>query len=129
MTSAFVQLVKELKAGHLIPDSIMAKDTSLNHGFFMNQLQSFQQRSNEAFAQILEPKIRDYHHMKLALQRFVDSADFRNYTLIQTKDSSEIPVLTYKRLVEEDTTLRERSNPDSFQVAAAIKKNIRNARA
>jgi murein L,D-transpeptidase YcbB/YkuD len=122
MTSAFVQLVKDLKAGRLIPDSIMAKDTSLNHGFFMNQLQSFQQRSNEAFAQILEPKIRDYHHMKLALQRFVDSADFRNYTLIQTKDSSEIPVLTYKRLVEEDTTLRERSNPDSFQVAAAIKK-------
>ena len=35
MTSAFVQVIKDLKAGRILPDSVLAKDTSLSTRFFL----------------------------------------------------------------------------------------------
>src|ERR1700694_423248 len=97
LTAAFVQMIKDLKVGRLLPDSVVAKDSSLTPAFFQSQLVAYPKSSNEAFAGRLEPQHSDYRKLKAALQRFLDSAHFRNYTLINITDSARIPALLSNR--------------------------------
>ncbi|MGZ3924300.1 MAG: L,D-transpeptidase family protein [Flavisolibacter sp.] len=120
-SSAFVQIVKDLKIGRLVPDSIIAKDTTLVPAFFIQKLKSFQHREDSVFEK-LEPKDSGYFKLKLALQNFLPKAHFRKYTFIATEDSTRIPSLVYKRLSEEDSSLSADEKPDSVQVSAAIKR-------
>jgi L,D-transpeptidase YcbB len=120
-SSAFVQIVKDLKIGRLLPDSIIAKDSVLQPVFFAERLKEFQQRKDSVF-ESLEPKDSGYIKLKLALNEFLPDADFRDYTFITTKDSSRIPELLYQRLSESDSTLDANKTPDSLQVSSAIKK-------
>ena len=120
-SSAFVQIIKDLKIGRLLPDSIVAKDSVLQPEFFVQRLKSFQQREDSVF-ESLEPKDSGYIKLKLALGEFLPKADFKKYTFIKTKDSSQIPAFIYQRLSEEDSTLSPGTTPDSLQVSAAIKK-------
>lgn len=119
-SSAFVQFVKDLKVGRLLPDSIIAKDSTLTPEFFVLQLKYFQQRQDSVFEH-LEPAHSPYKKIRLALQDFLQNADFRNYTFITTRDSTKIPELVYQRLKEEDSSLTE-NRTDSLQLAAIIKK-------
>ena len=121
LSSAFVQIIKDIKVGRLLPDSIIAKDSTLVPDFFSGQLSSFQQRKDSVFEH-LEPIDSGYLKLKLALHEFLPNAHFKNYTFIATQDSSRIPELLYKRLSEEDSTLLTEEMPDTFQVATAIKK-------
>lgn len=120
-SSAFVQIVKDLKIGRLVPDSIIAKDTSLIPDFFVARLKSFQQREDSVFEH-LEPKDSGYLKLKLALSEFLPKARFKSYTFIATDDSTRIPALLYQRLSEEDSTLSTIEQPDSIQVSTAVKK-------
>jgi L,D-transpeptidase YcbB len=120
-SSAFVQILKDLKTGRLIPDSIVDKDSTLVPEFFDRQLHSFQEGKDSVFEQ-LEPKDSGYLKLKLALNEFLPKANFRSYTFIAPEDSTKIPTLLYKRLSEEDSTLMPREEPDTLQLAAAIKK-------
>jgi murein L,D-transpeptidase YcbB/YkuD len=122
LTSAFVQIVKDLKAGRLQPDSIINKDTSLTNDFFYNQFKSFNQFTNADFAIQLEPKVVGYQKLKKELRSFLHSAKLKSYTYVSQKDSVKIPRLVYKRLSEEDSTLLSVESPDSFDIAGAVKK-------
>lgn len=122
LTSAFVQVIKDLKAGRLLPDSVLAKDTSLSATFFQNQLRDYRFITNDSFARRLEPAHTGYQRIKTALKEFLDSANFTPYTLVRTEDSTLIPSYVYLRLGEEDSTLADNSRPDSVTVAGAIKK-------
>jgi len=55
LTSAFVQLVKDLSKGRLLPDSIMAKDSILTPEFYTNQFNLFKKTSVGEFTLQLEP--------------------------------------------------------------------------
>lgn len=120
-SSAFVQIIKDLKAGRLLPDSVIAKDTVLTKVFFNKQIQSYRQNFNRIFEQ-LESKDSGYQKLKIALRQFLPKAKFRNYTFVATKDSSLLPALVYKRLNEEDSVLEVNDLPDSLQISDAIKK-------
>ena len=120
LTAAFVQVVKDLKVGRLLPDSIVARDSMLTPAFFADQLSAYG-ANNEAFAFALEPKHTAYHQLKTALQSFLDSAHFHNYTLINTTDSAKVPPVLYKRLSEEDSTLAPNPAPDSLALAGAVR--------
>jgi L,D-transpeptidase YcbB len=120
-SSAFVQIVKDLKIGRLLPDSVVAKDSVLQPFFFAERLKLFQQRKDSVF-ESLEPKDSGYIKLKLALNEFLPKAHFKNYTVISTKDSTRIPALLFQRLSEEDSTLLADENPDSIKVSTAIKK-------
>lgn len=123
MTSAFVQLVKDLSKGRLLPDSLLAKDSSLTPQFFAAQFTQFKQSGLDSFTAHLEPQLADYKNLKQGLHRFLAKANLKDYTLIKTKDSSLLPMLVYKRLAEEDTSkLLRKETPDSSTIAAAIKK-------
>lgn len=121
LSSAFVQIVKDLKAGRLLPDSMAAKDSSLLPGFFTEQLRSFQQGKDSVFEN-LEPKDSGYLKLKMALKEFLPNAHFKNYTFITTKNITLKPALLYKRLTEEDSTLLSGQTTDSLQLSTAIKK-------
>jgi murein L,D-transpeptidase YcbB/YkuD len=119
-SSAFVQIVKDLKVGRLLPDSIIDRDSTLTPEFFNAQLRLFQQRQDSVFEH-LEPSTTGYKKLRATLQDFLPNADFKSFTFIRSEDSTNIPTLVYKRLQEEDSTLTE-SFPDSVQLAQAIKK-------
>ncbi|MFL5741982.1 MAG: murein L,D-transpeptidase [Flavisolibacter sp.] len=122
LSSAFVQIVKDLKIGRLLPDSVVSKDSTLNGTFFQSQLQMFRRVGSDSFAQQLEPQIIDYQKLKAALRNFLDSAHIKPYTLINTSDTTQILSLLYQRLKEEDSTLQAKQVPDSAELSLAIKK-------
>ncbi len=122
-TSAFVQLVKDLKIGRLLPDSVLVKDTSLHADFFIKQKASFASQSVLQFTQSLEPANKDYQQLKEALRGFLPKANFRSYTVVKTKDSLLLTKLLYKRISEEDSIrLIPDKSPDSTALATAVKK-------
>ena len=121
LSSAFVQIVKDLKVGRLLPDSIIMKDTSLRSEFFQQQLELFGQVGSTSFASTLEPVHRDYHRLKQSLQTFLAKADFKPFTFVSAKDSVKLRALLYKRLAEEDSLLSPKAPPDSLQLSFAIR--------
>jgi L,D-transpeptidase YcbB len=121
LSSAFVQIVKDLKVGRLLPDSVISKDSSLTPVFFEEQLRSFQQRNDSVFEH-LEPSDSGYLKLKFALREFLPKAHFKDFTFISTEDSTLIPSLVFKRLSEEDSILSSGETPDSLRLSVAIKK-------
>lgn len=122
-SAAFVQLVKDLKFGRLLPDSVLFKDKSLTAEFLAKQVQAFRDSSILQFTAALEPANKDYAGLKTALHNFLSKADFRTYTFIKTKDSALLKKLVYKRLGEEDSlNITSVKKPDSIALATAIKK-------
>jgi L,D-transpeptidase YcbB len=122
MTSAFVQLVRDLKVGRIQPDSIVARDSSLNMKYYQEQLGMFSKLTADSFAKRIEPTHTGYQDLRQALQKFLATANLRNYTPINLKDTLSWPKMVYRRLREEDSTLTANATPDSLTVAAAIKK-------
>lgn len=123
LTSAFVQIVKDLSKGRLLPDSILAKDSSLTPEFFSGYFKQFKQEPIDSFTAHLEPQYSGYRELKQGLHRFLKKASLKKHTRIDAKDSLQLPVLVYKRLTEEDSLkLDNQEDPDSITVAAAIKK-------
>ncbi|MES2880779.1 MAG: L,D-transpeptidase family protein, partial [Bacteroidota bacterium] len=117
------QLVKDLYKGRLQHDSVLAKDSAVNIPLFTTALKNFQTLPADSFAKLLEPKHAGYDSLKIALKRFLSLANFKSYTRIQSKDSTKIPGLVYKRLTEVDSlNLTEQKNVDSIELAVAIKK-------
>jgi L,D-transpeptidase YcbB len=122
-TSAFVQLVKDLKFGRLKPDSVLVKDTTLQAGYFAQQKQQFSEQPISEFTAALEPVHTDYHELKEALRQFLPKANMKSYTQIKIKDSLQWPKLVYKRITEEDSLkIIPDKSPDSLAVASVIKK-------
>ena len=122
-TSAFIQLIKDLKFGRLLADSVLVKDTSLSPGYFSKQKEVFSQQAVTEFTSSLEPAHKGYADLKVALQHFLPKANMRSYTMVRTKDSTLLPKLVYKRIGEEDSLqIVPDNDPDSLTLASAIKK-------
>jgi murein L,D-transpeptidase YcbB/YkuD len=122
LSSAFVQLVKDIRIGRLLPDSIIQKDSTLTPEFFSGQLSNLSTITNDSFAKALEPVNKDYWKVKGALKEFLPNANFKEYTYVTTNDSSQLLSLVYKRLTEEDSIATETDAPDSSLLSKAIKK-------
>lgn len=122
-TASFVQLVLDLKRGRLLPDSTVAKDSSLTADFFLQQKENFTSQPVNVFVQSLEPAIKDYHLLKAALRRFLPKANLKRFTPVKTKDSLLLPKSIYKRIAEEDSLkLKMLKDPDSIAISKAIAK-------
>lgn len=122
-TTAFVQFVKDLKVGRLLPDSVLVKDSTLSPNYFAQQKEKFSKLPVDSFTVALEPSLADYRRLKTALQNFLPTANLKRYTLIKTKDSLLLPKLVYKRLAEEDSLkILAVKDPDSLAISKAIAK-------
>lgn len=122
-TAAFIQLVKDLKVGRLLADSVLVKDTTLTAAYFLQQKDSFSTLPIIEFTKRLEPGLHDYQQLKLALQRFLPKANLKRFSIIKTTDSLLLPKLVYLRITEEDSLkLKPVKNPDSTTISKAIVK-------
>ncbi|HEX2535825.1 MAG TPA: L,D-transpeptidase family protein [Chitinophagaceae bacterium] len=117
LTSAFVELVKDLKVGRIQEK----RDSLLSEPFFAQQLERFSSLPTDSFVAALEPKHRGYHELKAVIPRYLDSADLRPFTFVRGRDSAERVAVLMKRLREEDSTIVAGGQPDSLQLASAIR--------
>lgn len=123
LTDAFVQLIKDLRNGRILHDTaILKKDTSLTHPFFNQQFQTFKNTSIASFVAKLEPSHTGYKKLKAALKNFLVNADFKKYTYINRKDSSNLRRMALQRLLEDSIVVDSAVTGDSLKLASVIKK-------
>ncbi len=123
-TDAFAALLKDLKQGRLVPDSLSYKNDTAKYSTFFNV--NFEKlKLGENLENILgdvEPKLEDYKKLKIALKKFADSMDNRVYTYLNypAKDSLSFIKLFKQRMVEEGVELTPAI--DSNQLKSIVKK-------
>ena len=122
LTSALINIIKDLKFSRIIHDTILKKDTSYSISFIKRHYQSFLSHPVDSFIKVLEPEYKGYYELKSALASFIPTADFRNYTYVDAKDSLNFPRFLRTRLNEEDSIDISAADTDSITLSNAIKK-------
>lgn len=121
-TSAFVNIVKDLKVGRLVEDSALLKDSVITSKFFDQQLDTFHSSNTNRFLTSLEPVHEGYALLKQTLEDFLATADLRKYTYIDSDDSANLYKVVHVRLSEEDTSVNTAVELDSVSMAREVKK-------
>jgi L,D-transpeptidase YcbB len=125
LTDAFVQIVKDVKLGRLPQDSItLRKDSVLSDEFYQQQFTALQQSGSLAqLINSLEPKHKGYQLLKEGIQKFLDSADYRQFTIVPypEKDVAKFNRTLQKRLNEGGFIAFDSTAADSSQLADAVK--------
>ncbi len=126
LTDAFTRIIKDIKLGRLPQDSItLRKDSVLNDDFYLQQLENIRQTGSVIpVIRSLEPEHKGYRLLKEGIQKFLDSADYREYTLVPSpgKNTEQFKKALQKRLFEEGFIASDSIVVDSIQLATAIKK-------
>ncbi len=125
LTDAFARIIKDVKLGRLPQDSItLRKDSVLSDEFYLEQFDALPQKGLMAVIQSLEPRQRGYQLLKEGIQQFLDSADYKEYTIVPPpgKDPVQFNRALQKRLYEGGFIATDSVRADSVQLAAAIKK-------
>ena len=126
LTDAFVRIIKDIKLGRLPQDSVsLRKDSVLSNEFCRQQFEALQQAGSVIqVVQSLEPKQRGYRLLKKGVRKFLDSADYRQFTFVPSpgKDAGQFKKILQKRLYEEGFIESDSIAIDSLQLAQAIKK-------
>ena len=125
LTDAFIQIIKDVKLGRLPQDSItLRKDSVLSDEFYQQQFTELQQSGSlTQIIQSLEPKHKGYQLLKQGIQNFLDSADYRQFTIVPypVTDSMKFKKTMQKRLYEGNFIAFDSVAADSSQLANAIK--------
>ncbi len=126
LTDAFVGIIKDIKLGRLPNDSItLRKDSVLMPEFYQQQFESLKKAGSLVkLVELLEPKERGYHLIKEGIQKFLDSADYRVFTLVPSpkKEPGQFKRLLQKRLFEGGYIGSDSVQADSAHIAEAVKK-------
>jgi L,D-transpeptidase YcbB len=126
LTDAFLQIVKDVKLGRLPQDSIsLRKDSVLTDNFYKEKFAIVQHSGSVALViSSLEPKQRGYQLLKEGIQKFLDSADYRTFTIVPSPDSDRVlfKKALRQRLFEGGFITNDSTSVDSLHIAAAIKK-------
>jgi murein L,D-transpeptidase YcbB/YkuD len=126
LTDAFVRLIKDIKLGRLPQDSVtLRKDSVLSDEFYQQQFDALQQTGSvNQLMQSLEPKQWGYRILKKGIQKFLDSADYRQFTIVPApgKDAVQFNKALQKRLFEEGFIESDSISADSMKLAQAIKR-------
>jgi L,D-transpeptidase YcbB len=125
LTDAFVQIIKDIKLGRLPQDSItLRKDSVLSDDFYIQQLDAIQQSSFASVIQSLEPQHWGYQILKAGIKKFLDSADYKQFTVVPYPEKNMVKFNTalQKRLYEGGFLAFDSVVADSAQLAEAIKK-------
>jgi L,D-transpeptidase YcbB len=124
LTDAFVQIIKDVKLGRLPQDSItLRRDSVVADDFYQQQFTLVQSGSLTQLINSLEPKHKGYQKLKAGIQKFLDSADYRQFTKVPypEKDIAKLNKALQKRLYESGFIASDSTVADSVQLANAIK--------
>lgn len=131
LTDAFMHIIKDIRQGRLQPDSLsLNSDSVLVDKFFIASLNELLEKKDFTGLMVsLQPKHRKYWELKGGIKRFVDSMDRRMFTHVtypfkrgDARDSLYFIKTLQKRLAESNCINAGKKNPDSLELAAAIKK-------
>ena len=102
LTDAFMQMVKDIKLGRLPKDSITLRtDSVLTDDFYIKQWNAVNQSvSLSRVMHSLEPKQRGYRALKAGIQKFLDSADNRPFTIVPSPGKDPASRDTYKKALQ-----------------------------
>ena len=104
LSDAFMQLLKDLKEGRMLPDSqSIVSNSKMTDSFFVKKME--ESLSGKSISDILtgvQPTQTDYHSLQQALKGFVDNMDTASYTYIKypNTDSLDFTRKIYARLVQ-----------------------------
>ncbi len=125
LTDAYLHIVRDIKLGRLPKDSItLRKDTLLTDDFYEQQFNILMKAGAVVRnVRYLEPKHTGYHQLKAAIPKFLDSADYTEYTIVPSfkTDSVNYRRLLQKRLFEGGYIAYDSVAADSVILATAIK--------
>ena len=137
MTDAYIGLLKDLKQGRLVVDSLSWKnDTSTYNKYFGANIEKAKHSNNlDSLLQTVQPKHEGYLSLKKGIKKFVDSMDTRTYTYVNFpyKDSLAFVKALKKRLGEASISIVltgivktvpdsvRKFNPDSIALSNALK--------
>lgn len=124
-TDALFRLLKDLKEGRMVADTLsIVSNKNWADSFFIKKL-------NEAMASVslasilnsAEPRIVQYQLIRENLKGFVDSMDTTRYLQVKYpyKDTAKFRENVYARMLQEGIGDAAITNPDSLQLASAIK--------
>ena len=126
LTDAFIQIVKDIKLGRLPKDSItLRKDSVLMNDIYPRELNIVKQSGSIIRAvEGLEPKHKGYQLLKASLKQFLDSADYRPFTVVPLpgKDLGAFRQALETRLFEGGFLSQDSTAVDSLAIAAAVKR-------
>lgn len=126
LTDAFIQLVKDIRVGRLPKDSItMRSDSVLTNDFYLKQLNNLKQSGSlSRVVESLEPKHKGYRLLKAGLKKFLDSADYRQFTIVPLpgKNIPAFKKALQTRLYEGGFLEQDSSQADSVTVSNAVKR-------
>ncbi len=137
ITDAYIGLLKDLKQGRLIVDSLSWKnDTSKYNNYFGINIEKAKHTNNlDSLLETVQPKHEGYISLKKGIKKFLDSMDTRTYTYVNFpyKDSLAFVKSLKKRLGEAGINIDitnivktvpdsvRKYNPDSIALSSAIK--------
>lgn len=123
MSEAYAGLLKDLRQGRLLPDSLSWRNDSAKFRIFFapnfDRIKNGEHLNN--ILEAVQPQHAGYKSLKKTLQKFIDSMDTRTYTYLvyPYKDSIGFLKLFKKRMNEAGIVIP--INADSLQLTSAIK--------
>lgn len=124
LTDAFAGIVKDTKLGRLPQDSVtLRKDSVLSDEFYQQQFDVMQQSGLAKMIQSLEPAQKGYHLLKAGIKNFLDSADYKQFTVVPypEKNILKFNKALQKRLYEGGFIAFDSVAADPAQLAEAVK--------
>ncbi len=126
LTDAFARIIKDVKLGRLPQDSItLRKDSVLKEDFYLQEFEKLQQTGSlSQVVQSLEPDHWGYRLLKKGIQKFLDSANYQQFTIVPSpgKDVVQFKKALQKRLYEERFLESDSTTADSIHLAEAVKR-------
>ena len=126
LSDAFMQTLKDLKEGRMVPDSeSIISNPKMIDSFFVGKLGEV--ISGIAVSEVLsgvQPKQADYHSLHEALKGFVDNMDTASYIHIKfpNSDSVDFTRNIYARLVQSDYGDKAVNTPSLDEYTEALKR-------
>lgn len=126
LTNAFINIIKDVKLGRLPHDSVTLRtDSVLKEEFYLEQFEKLHQTGSiSVVINSLEPDILGYKLLKRGIQKFLESADYREFTKVPapSKSMAQFKKSLQKRLFEEGYLSSDSTIADSVQLSEAVKK-------
>lgn len=124
LSDAFMQSIKDLKEGRMIPDSqsIISKQKMID-SFFVKELNKVTDEASVlAILTSVQPAHSDYHSLQKALKSFVDTMDTRKYHYVNfpNSDSLDFTKNIYIRLTQSGYGKPDTGNPDLEDYTEAL---------
>ena len=126
LSDAFMQTLKDLKEGRMLPDSqSIVSNSEMTDSFFVKKLDEVMSGvSISAVLEGVQPKFTDYYSLKQALKGFVDNMDTASYTYIKfpNSDSLDFTREIYARLSQSGYVKQADPSPSLEEYEAALKR-------